>query len=122
MTFPIIQFKATNTEMDDVLQDLTDRKLRSLEKFIQDNETDLKCEVEFEKVTAQQSGDVHRVEVNLFKEGKLYRAESTQDSFEKAVDEVRDELDKEMRRAHKKETTMLKQGGRAIKDMLRFGK
>jgi len=122
MAFPIIQFKATNTEMNEELQDFTEKKLSSLEKFINDEETDLKCAVEFEKITAQQSGEVYRVEVNFFKEGTLFRAESTKDGFEKAVDEVRDELDKEMRRAHKKQATMVKRGGRAIKDMLRFGK
>lgn len=121
MAFPIIKFKATNTELVEELQDLMDRKLRSLEKFIND-ETDLNCEVEFEKVTAQQTGDVHRVEVNFYKDGELFRAEATEDSFEKAIDEVRDELDKEMRRAGKKQSTLIRRGGRAIKDMLRFGK
>lgn len=115
----MIQFKATNTELEEALQNLVDQKFQSLEKYIND-ETDLKCEVEFEKETAHQSGDVHRVEANLYKGGKLYRAEATEDSFEKAIDEVRDQLDKELRRANKKEDTMLKRGGRALKQMLRM--
>ena len=121
MAFPSIQFKATNTELDEGLQELMEQKLRSLEKFIT-NETDLKCEVEFEKVTHHQSGNVHRVEANFYKDGQFYRAEATEDSFEKAIDEVRDELDKELRRDRKKKGTLIKRGGRAIKDMLRFGK
>ncbi len=120
MAFPMIQFKATNTELEGTLQDLIEQKMQTLEKFLGDD-TSVKCEVEFEKVTAQQSGQIHRVEVNLFRNGKLFRAEATEDSFEKAIDEVRDELDKELRRDRKKKETMLKRGGRAIKQMLRLG-
>ena len=119
MSFPTISFKATNTELDVNLQDLVDHKFLSLEKFIGE-ESDVKCEVEFEKVTASQSGQVFRVEANLWLGGKMYRAEATEDSFEKAIDEVRDELDKELRRSTKKKETLFKRGGRAIKKMMRM--
>lgn len=121
MAFPMIQFKATNTELIGSLQDIMEQKLHSLEKFIGD-ETDLKCQVEFEKVTAQNSGPIYRVETNLYVGGKLFRAESTETTFEEAIDEVRNELDKELRRSNKKRETMFKKGGRAIKEMMRFGK
>ncbi len=116
----MIQFKATNTELLGDLQDIMEQKLHSLEKYIGD-ETDLKCQVEFEKVTAQNSGKIYRVEVNLHVGGQLYRAEATETTFQEAIDEVRDELDKEMRRANKKRETMLKKGGRIIKKMMRRG-
>ena len=79
------------------------------------------CDVEFEKMTVQQNGNVFRMEANLEVDGKLYRAEATMDSFEKAIDEVRSELDKELRRANSKKETLFKRGGRKIKEMLRFG-
>lgn len=120
MAFPIIQFKATNTELSEQLQEVLTRKLGQFEHFI-NPDGDVKCEVEFEKVAAKNKGDVHRVEVNLFNDGQLFRAEATEESFEQAIDEVRDELDKELRRAHKKRETLAKQGGRQIKDMMRFG-
>jgi len=121
MAFPMIQFKATNTEMIGELQDIMEMKLHSLEKYI-GNETDLKCAVEFEKVTVQNSGKIFRIEANLNVGGKLFRAESTETTFEEAIDEVRNELDKEMRRSNKKKETMVKKGGRKIKEMLRFGR
>lgn len=116
----MINYKATNMDMDEKLQLLVDQKFESLEKFI-GTETDVKCDVEFEKITDSQSGKVHRVEANLWLAGKLYRAESTELSFEEAVDEVRNELDKELRRAHKKRDTLIRRGGRAIKQMMRMG-
>ncbi len=120
MAFPMIQFKATNTELIGELQDIMESKLHTLEKYIGD-ETDLKCQVEFEKITAQTSGKIYRVETNLHVGGKLFRAEATETTFEEAIDEVRDELDKEMRRFNKKQETLLKKGGRAIKKMMRRG-
>lgn len=120
MSFPIINFKATNTELDQRLQTLVDQKFSSLEKFIGD-ETDVKCDVEFEKVTASQSGKVFRLETNLWLAGTMYRAEATEQSFEEAIDEVRNELDKELRRANDKHDTLVKKGGRAIKEMMQNG-
>lgn len=120
MSFPTINYKATNTELQQHLQRLVDQKFESLEKYI-GAETDARCEVEFEKETAQQSGNIFRVEANLWLAGKLYRAEASEASFEIAIDEVRNELDKELRRANDKQNTLMKRGGRAIKKMLRFG-
>ena len=120
MSFPTIQYKATNTELDEGLARLVDQKFESLARYVGE-ETDVKCEVEFEKETAHQSGEVFRVEANLFLAGKLYRAEASEISFEKSIDEVRSELDKELRRSFKKHETLVKKGGRKIKEMLRFG-
>lgn len=120
MKLPNIQYKATNTELDPRLQQLLEQKLQSLEKFI-GNETDIICEVEFEKVTYHKSGNVHRVEVNFFINGELFRAESVEDSFEKAIDEVRDELDKELRRSRNKKETMFRKGARRLKEMMQRG-
>ena len=120
MSFPMINYKAMNTELDVELQELVDQKFSTLEKFI-GAETDVKCEVEFEKTAEQQSGNVHRVEANLWLRGKLYRTEATEVNFEMAIDEVRDELDKKLRRAGGKRDSLMKRGGRKIKEMLRFG-
>lgn len=119
MAFPIINFKKTNVDVPNGLLNLIEQKLHTLEKYI--GEAPVVCDVEFERVSTQQQGDVFRIEVNLAVNGKLYRAEATEDSFEKAIDEVRDELDKELRRSRDKEGTLLRRGGRKIKDMLRFG-
>jgi ribosomal subunit interface protein len=119
MSFPIINFKATQAEISDNLKDVTENKLRSLEKFI--GAAPAICDVEFEKITNHhQQGNIHRVEVNLEVNGKLFRSEATSDSFEKAIDEVRSELDEELRRARGKKETMLKKGGRRLKELLRW--
>ncbi len=118
MAFPTIQFKATNTELDERLTTLVEQKFETLAKFIGD-ETDVRCEVEFVKETAHQSGSHYLIEVNLWVKGKLHRAEATEESFEQSIDEVRSELDRELRRASGKREAMVKKGSRAIKQMMR---
>jgi ribosomal subunit interface protein len=119
MAFPTITIKRINTEPRDALENLVQQKLDSLDKYVQ--EASALCEVEFEKLTTSQQGPIHRIEVNLQVDGALYRAEATEESFEKAVDEVRDELDKELRRYNKKRDTLMRRGGRTLKHLLRFG-
>lgn len=120
MAFPRINFNKNNLPIDEHLLTLAEEKLQALGKFIQDGPA--VCDVEFEKVSYHEKGDYYRIEVNLEVAGKLYRAEASLDSFEKAIDEVRDELDKELRRDHDKQETLLRRGGRRLKEMLRFGR
>jgi len=121
MSFPIINYKATRVELNPEWQQLLEAKFVSLEKYFGD-ETDLKCEVEFEKVAPHEHGRVFRVEANLWLGGTLYRAEATEEQFEKAIDATRAELNKELRRAHKKHHSLIKRGGRKLKAMMRFNR
>lgn len=121
MSFPTIQFKATQVTVADSLKVLVTQKLQSLDRYV-GNESDVRCEVEFERVAPHQNGAIFRIEANVWLAGTLYRAEATEESFEKAVDVVRGELDRELRRARTKHDSLVKKGGRKLKDMLRFGK
>ncbi len=121
MTFPTIKYKATGTELQTHLQQLVAEKFKTLEKYTK-VDTGATCEVEFAKAAPQQHGEVFRFEANVWIKGKLYRAEATESNFEKAIAEVRNELDSEMLRFHKRKENMIRRGGRKIKEMLRFGK
>jgi ribosomal subunit interface protein len=116
-----ITFKHTNSDTDASIRPLVEQKLAGLEKYI-GNETDVRTEVEFEKVASHRSGAICRVEVNIFVGGDVYRSETVQETFEAALDIVKDELDQEMRRAHKKRNSLIRRGGRKLKEMIRFGK
>ncbi len=120
MSFTNIIFKHNNTEVKESLHALVEQKLASLAKYIGD-ETDVKCEVEFEKLPSHNSGDIHRVEVNLWLAGELYRATSTKGTFESAIDLVRDDLDRELNKDHDRRQTLIRKGGREIKEAMRAG-
>lgn len=113
-----ITFKYNNLSEGQSLSGVVEQKLRSLEKYLKRAESVI-VEAEFQKVAPQQNGQVHRFEVNMQVDGALFRADATEESFEKAIDEVRAELDKELRRSGKKKDGLVRRGGRAIKAMLR---
>mgnify|MGYP001177213521 CR=1 FL=1 len=117
MTFPTINFKFNGNEEAQKLADLVDQKFAALAKYVAHSGSTT-CDVEFEKVTPQQSGDIYRMEANLMVDGTLYRAEATEASFEKAIDEMRDELDKALRRAKSKQDSLSKKFGRKLKGLL----
>jgi ribosomal subunit interface protein len=114
MTFPTINYKFNGIEEAKSLVDTVDQKISSLGKFVSDT-ADAVCEVEFEKLSAHQHGRIHRVEINLSINGHLYRAEATENTFEEAIDKVRDELDQELSRAKDKQHTRNKDSGRFLK-------
>jgi ribosomal subunit interface protein len=120
MTFPTIKYKYNGIEEVKALTDVVDQKMMSLGKFFKD-ETGVVFEVEFEKLAAHMHGRIHRVEANLSVKGTLYRAEATENSFEEAIDRVRDELDGELSRAKDKQGTLHKRAGRALKSFLSRG-
>ena len=121
MAFPDINIKANNIDLTPEMKALINQKLEPLGKFIADAETDLTCDVEIEKVTDHhQSGRIYRAEINLFVAGTLYRAEGTEEQMEKAIDEMRDGVKRELRKTQDKRESLIRRGGRKIKDMIRF--
>lgn len=117
MEFPIINYKFNDLEEAKALTGLMDQKMQSLTKFLSVDQS-ITCDIEFEKVAPQHAGQVFRVEVNLMVEGTLFRADATENNFETAIDEVRNELDKELRRAKDKQVTLDKSAGRAAKEQM----
>ncbi len=117
MTFPTINYKYHGIEEAKSLTDSVDQKLGSLHKFVPKDAAAV-CEVEFEKTSQHVHGRIYRVEVNLSINNHLYRADATENSFEEAIDKVRDELDSELSRAKDKGDTLKKRAGRAFKNLL----
>ena len=117
MTIPTINYKFNDLPEAQALTELVEHKCEAFAKYLHDGES-VTCEVEFQKVAPQQNGEVHQVEVNLTVEGTLYRAVATEESFEKAIDKVRAELDHELRKAKEKQETKDKQAGRAAKEQM----
>ena len=113
-----VTYKYNDLEEAKALAPVMDAKMQHmLQKFIDDGATVL-CEVEFEKVAEHQSGNIFRVEVNATIDGTLHRADAVEDTFEKSIDEVRDELAKKLRRLKGKQHSILKRAGRAVKEKL----
>ena len=118
MIFKNITFKHVNISTDQKLNKLVEQKLVSLEKYV-DPGTEVRAEVEFEKIASHKTGPICRIEINVWENGTLYRAEATEVTFEVAIDVVRNELDQAMHKAHDKKGSLKRQGSRKIKEMMR---
>lgn len=118
-----INIKTTNIELTTALSAYVEEKLRSVEKFAMAHKSETPtAEVEIGKTTAHhQSGDVFRAEVNMIVRGKHFRATSEKDDLYAAIDDMRNELVRELNSYKDKSRTLVRRGAGMIKDMLRFG-
>jgi ribosomal subunit interface protein len=116
-----ITFKFKNTGVDGALKDYATEKLSRLDKFV-GGATTMRAEIEFEKIVSHKSGALCRAEATVFVDGATYRSVATEVTFEAALDVTKDELSTELSRAHERKTSLVRRGGRKIKDLLRFGK
>ncbi len=118
-----ITIKTTHQELTDAMRELIEGKFSALEKLTAHSKVPaaLECEIE-ESIAVERAGARYRAEGNLSLDGKLFRAEATSATLEGAVDRVRDDLAREIRRARGKERGLMKRGGAALKRMLRFGR
>ena len=117
MSFSTINFNFNDIEEAQALAEIAQQKLETLEKFMSGDES-VSCDATFSKVAERQHGSIHKLEVSLKIDGNSYHANATEDSFEQAIDEVRAELDKEIRRAKDKQVTLDKQAGREAKEQM----
>ena len=119
-----INIKTTNMEGTDALSSYVEEKLQSVEKFTLPHENeDVVAEVEIGKINNHhQSGDVFRAEVNLRVRGKSFRATSEKSDLYAAIDDMRNELVRELNSQKDKARTLVRRGGGIIKKMLRFGR
>ena len=115
-----VNFNYNNHPEAQLLTNVTEQKLNSLKKFISADASVI-CDAEFTKVAANNKGAIFQFEVNLQVDGELYRAEAVEESFEAAVDVVRDELDKKLRRHKSKKDSLGKKAGRALKRLIARG-
>lgn len=111
-----------NLEITSATDDYIRKKLASLEKFIKDaNQEITVAEVEVGRTTRHhRSGDIFRAEINLSLNGKMFRVESEKEDLFSAIDEVRDDLEAEIKKFKNKKETIFIRGARSIKKRFRI--
>jgi len=118
-----IILKSKNISLDGKTEKYLERKLESLKKFLKNfNQEILLAEAELERiVNRQRKGDVFRAEINLsVGGGKIFRVESEQSNLWSAIDEVRDDLEREIKKFKTKNETIYIRGARSITKKIRL--
>jgi ribosomal subunit interface protein len=120
----VINIKITNFEITQEVRDYIDEKLDSIAKLavIENEDTEIKCDIELEMTREQQSGEIWRAEMNLSVGGEKFRAESRGQTIFAALDELKDEMSKLLRRNKKKRFDMVRRSGAKMKEWMRFGR
>ncbi|MBI3632112.1 MAG: ribosome-associated translation inhibitor RaiA [Candidatus Vogelbacteria bacterium] len=112
-----INIKATNITLPGSIREYLEKKIKSIEKLVKDNDVDLiKVDVELGRLTNHhRSGDIFRAEVNLQIGQNLLRAVCEESELSAAIDIVKDEIVKEIKRLKDRLRTKIIGGARKIK-------
>ena len=124
-----IIIKATNLKLTPSIKNHIEEKIGSLEKFTQKIETEdsplakskplLEVWVEVGKVSRHhRKGDVFRAEAQIRIPGREMRVEATEDNLFLAINEVKDGLQRDLKKYSDKRTSLHKRGSRSIKKLL----
>ncbi len=117
-----IIIKGTNIKLSPSINQYIEEKIGGLEKFLKKFNPELvEARVEVGKITrGQRQGDIFRAEINLSISGRLIRAEKTEESLMAAIDLVKDELSREVRKYKDKQATVFVRGARSWKKFWRL--
>ncbi len=116
-----LHFKATNYEITPEVRDFATKKLSALSKFAgKEDQEEVQVYVELGKETeAHAHGRIWRAEINLDKDGERFRAQSTRESLEDAIDATIKDMSQSLRAHKSRKESFSKRGGRMLKSMLR---
>jgi len=119
-----IQTKAVGIELTDAITAYIEEKIQSVEKFaVQHKMENLLAAVEVGKTTKHhQSGHIFFANVSLRVHGHHFRATSEKNDLYGAIDDMRDELVRELTSRKGRTITLVHKGARIIKDLLHFGR
>lgn len=114
-----INKKATNLSFTPAIEEYVDKKLETLEKFFK-NVGEVLVNVEVGKTTSHhKSGDIFKAEIHLMADGEDYYANAETEDLYASIDEVKDEVIRELTSRRKRTLRLLRRGGAKLKDMLR---
>lgn len=113
-----ISIKSTNIELTPAIKDYTEKRISGITKF---SGEDTLAIIEIGKTTGHhKNGDIFVAEINITTSlGKQFRAVSEKADLYEAIDDVRNEIVREVSSAKGKKDALWKRGARKIKDMMR---
>lgn len=111
--------KLTSVDSSDALLQYLREKLAHIEKFVK-NTNQARADVELARTSQHhRHGDVFVAEINLHLNGRRLYARAEAEDLYAALDTVKDDITRQLTTDHKKRLSLLRRGGRAVKNMLR---
>lgn len=114
----IVSIKGTNVTLTDSIVDTIEKKLLSLSKFTEKMEPMAELRVEVGKTTRHhKKGMVWRAEANFMVPGTLLRAEVEGEALYASIDELREELERQIKHYKERTQTRVRKGARLAKKL-----
>lgn len=114
-----INTKSTNISLTSAIEEYITKRLNGLEKFIK-NVDEALVNVEVGKITRHhKQGDVFKAEIHIKLPGEEFYATVEKDDLYAAIDEVRDELVRNMTSRRKRALKLLRRGSQRIKEFIK---
>lgn len=128
-----INIKTTNLKLTPSIKNYIEEKIGSFDKIIPQLKNDdfsakkgkptVEAWVEIGKTTSHHhKGEVFRAECQIRLPGRSLRAESTREELHLAIDEVKDELQGEIKKYREKGKSRFKKMALKIKNLTKFGR
>ena len=95
-------------------------KIDSLDRILGNKDEERKCDFRVGKNSGSHNkGKIYFAEARIETPKKAYGAEAKAESINEAIDKLKDEIAKKIRRNKDKKESLIKKGGRKIKELLR---
>ena len=115
-----VNIKGTNMDITDAIRSHVMERVDQIEKYINPEDTSAIADIEVGKTTNHhQSGDIFRAEINLHIAGSELRAESETEDLYASVNDIKEEIIRQIRKTKEKHTDGARKGGYRLKKMLR---
>ena len=113
-----INITSRNIELTPTLRDYVEKRLGSISKFVHGEPS---INVEIGKTTEHhKQGDIFQAEVNVITPlGKQYRAVSEKSDIYEAIDDIRNEIVRELTHDKEKKMTLFRRGAQKIKNLIK---
>ncbi|MDO8514802.1 MAG: HPF/RaiA family ribosome-associated protein [bacterium] len=119
-----IRIKAANHELAQETRNYLDERLASLEKFLGDDTSLVRCEVELGRDAGRprHGANMWFAEIHIIEPGsaRVY-ARNNAASVNAAIDDVKEEVERQLRQNKKLHMRVLRKTGAAVKRWMRFG-
>lgn len=116
-----LNIKTTNISLRPETKEYLEKKLMMLGNVIDFNQDSVFAQVELGKTTQHhRQGDIFRAEINLKIAGHSFRAVSEKEDLYSAIDEMKDEIGREVKSGKQKSISLFRRGAQKMKKFLRL--
>lgn len=112
--------KGTGLTISSEVSNYLDKRLEGIEKFLPVDGGGLVVDVELGKTTNHHNaGEIFRAEINIHIGGRSFRAVSEREDLLAAIDEMKDEITRELSSHKEKRISLVRRGGQKLKEMIK---